>query len=380
MKLMNEFYLHYLWKMKRLPIHLMQLADGRSLSLLDFGSYNEFENGPDFKNGSILLDELTWFGSIEMHVNASDWYKHKHHTDPNYNNVILHVVYNADSEVLQNGRVIPTLELKNWIDKSHYKQYQFLQKNKSTIACESLFHSIPLEYWENMKNRAIINRLARKAAYIHKSQTDDLKSVFLQFVARAFGSNLNQQPFEQLLNSIDWETLNEFTLDEFVSRINFLSFSDESYLGIQWKTKGFRSVSNVPKRVEQFAVFLFNFEFEVEVFELNPKEIISKFETIFKQNGIYDKSLFINFLINAVTPFIFKSTLNELKARNDEDLAITLLKNLPPESNVFVKKWKNINVLSKSAFDSQAALEIYQQFCTRKQCLNCSVGIKILNP
>jgi hypothetical protein len=231
-----------------------------------------------------------------------------------------------------------------------------------------------------MKNRAIINRLARKAAYIHKSQTDDLKSVFLQFVARAFGSNLNQQPFEQLLNSIDWETLNEFTLDEFVSRINFLAFSDESYLGIQWKTKGFRSVSNVPKRVEQFAVFLFNFEFEVEVFELNPKEIISKFETIFKQNGIYDKSLFINFLLNAVTPFIFKSTLNELKARNDEDLAITLLKNLPPESNVFVKKWKNINVLSKSAFDSQAALEIYQQFCTRKQCLNCSVGIKILNP
>jgi hypothetical protein len=112
--------------MKRLPIHQMELIDGKKFNLLDFGSYNEFENGPDFKNGSIVLDELTWFGSIEMHVNASDWYKHKHHTDPNYNNVILHVVYNADSEVIQNGRILPTIELKNRIDKDHYRQYQFL--------------------------------------------------------------------------------------------------------------------------------------------------------------------------------------------------------------------------------------------------------------
>jgi len=377
---MNELYLHYLWKMKRLPIHQMELIDGKKFTLLDFGSYNEFENGPDFKDGSIVLDELTWFGSIELHVNASDWYKHKHQTDPNFNNVILHVVYNADCEVIQNGRVIPTLELKNWIDKSHFKQYQFLQKNKSSIPCESFFHSLPIEYWENMKNRAIINRLNRKAAYFYTSQKEDLKSVFLKFVARAFGSNSNQQPFEQLLNSIDWETLQEFSLDEFVSRLNFLAFSDESHLRIQWKTKGFRSVSNVPKRVEQFAVFLFNFEFDPEIFELKPKELISRFETIFKQNGIYDKSLFNNFLINAVAPFLYKLSINELIDGDHQDLAISLLKNLPTESNVFVKKWKNINVISKSAFDSQAALEIYQQFCTRKQCLNCSVGIKILNP
>ena len=377
---MNELYLHYLWKMKRLPIHQMELIDGKKFNLLDFGSYNEFENGPDFKNGSIVLDELTWFGSIEMHVNASDWYKHKHHTDPNYNNVILHVVYNADSEVIQNGRILPTIELKNRIDKDHYRQYQFLQKNKSTIPCESLFHSIPIEYWGNMKNRAIINRLDRKAAYFHKSQADNLKFVFLQFVARAFGSNINQQPFEQLLNSIEWETLQEFSLDEFVSRINFLAFSDESHLGIQWKTKGFRSSSNVPKRVEQFAVLLYNYEFEIESFELNPKEVITKFETIFKQNGIYDKSLFSNFIINAVVPFLFGLSTTEFKKINYKDQAISLLNILPPESNVFVKNWKNINVNSKSAFDSQAALEIYQQFCARKQCLNCTVGIKILNP
>lgn len=377
---MNELYLHYLWKLKRLPFHQMNLVDGREFSIKDFGSYNEFENGPDFKDGSIELDQLTWFGSIEMHVNASDWYKHKHHFDANYDNVILHVVYNADCEVIQNGRVLPTLELKDWIDTSHFKQYQFLQKNKAKIPCESHFHSIPNAYWENMKNRAIINRLTRKAAYFHVDSATNLSNVFLQFVARAFGSNTNQQPFEQLLNSIDWETLHEFSLDEFVSRMNFLAFSDESHLRIQWKTKGFRSSSNVPKRVEQFAVFIFNYEFDSNWFSLNPTELIRFFEHSFKQNGIYDKLLFSNFIINAVVPFLFGISTDVSSKINFQDQAISLLKMLPAETNVFVKNWKNIKVDSKSAFDSQAALEIYQQFCNRKQCLNCTVGIKILNP
>ncbi len=377
---MNEHYLHYLWKLKRLPIHQMKLIDGKKFDLLDFGSYNEFENGPDFKNGSIVLDELTWFGSIEMHVNASDWYKHKHHTDPNYNNVILHVVYNADSEVIQNGRIIPTLELKNWVDKSHYKQYQFLQKNKSTIPCKSLFHSVPISYWENMKNRAIINRLTRKAAYFHKNQVNTLEYVFLQFVARAFGSNVNQQPFEQLLNSINWRTLHEFTLDEFVSRINFLAFSDESHLSHQWKSKGFRSISNPPKRIGQLAVFIYNFDFKSDWLDLKPQDQIEYFKSFFKQNGIYDKSLFANFIINAVAPFLFGLSTTEFKNTSSQEQAISLLNILPSESNIFVKKWENINVYPKSALDSQASLEIYQQFCVNKQCLNCTIGIKILNP
>jgi len=365
--------------MKRLPIHRMRLVDGRKFSLLDFGSYNEFENGPDFKDGSLVLDELTWFGSIELHVKASDWYKHKHQFDANYNNVILHVVYEADGDVIQNGRTIPTLELKPWIEKDHYKQYQFLQKNKSSIPCESLFHTISIDYWENMKSRAIINRLNRKANYFPEEQTE-LKISFLNYVARSFGANLNQQPFEQLLNSVDWNTLHEFTIDEFVSRINFLAFSDESHLAIQWKTKGFHATSNVPKRVEQFAVFIYHFEFNEEILLASSTQLISTLESFFKQNGIFEKSLFTNFLVNAIVPFLYGQKQSEGDKLNFQDQAISLLKTLPPETNVFVKKWKNINVNIKSAYDSQASLEIYQQFCARKQCLNCTVGIKLLNP
>ena len=258
------------------------------------------------------------------------------------------------------------------LQKSKPINNRFLQKNKSSIPCESLLHSIPIEYWENMKNRAIINRLKRKANYFPQNDDKDQKNIFLHFVARAFGANINQQPFEQLLNSIDWNTLHDFSIDEFVSRINFLAFSDESHLGIQWKTKGFHATANVPKRVEQFAVFIYYFEFTEFDFEQEANLLIEKLAVFFKQNGIYEKSLFTNFLVNAVVPYLFG-----LEESNDQ--AISILKQLPAEVNVYVKKWKNMNVISKTAYDSQAALEIYQQFCTRKQCLNCTVGIKLLN-
>ena len=91
---MNEYYLHFIWKLKRLPLHQMKLVDGKVFRLLDAGAYNEFENGPDFQNGAIEFDNLKWFGAIEIHVNSSDWYLHKHHFDKRYDAVILHVVYN----------------------------------------------------------------------------------------------------------------------------------------------------------------------------------------------------------------------------------------------------------------------------------------------
>ena len=120
---MNEKYLHFLWKMKRLPFPKLSLFDKKEFTILDFGTHNEFESGPDFQDASILYDDLKLFGSIELHINASDWYKHKHHLDKAYNNVILHVVFNNDKEVVQNGRIIPTIELKTHVDPKHYAKF-----------------------------------------------------------------------------------------------------------------------------------------------------------------------------------------------------------------------------------------------------------------
>jgi hypothetical protein len=58
---------------------------------------------------------------------------------------------------------------------------------------------------------------------------------------------------------------------------------------------------------------------------------------------------------------------------------IEILTKLKSESNYIIEKWKLIGVNSKKAYDSQALLEIYNEFCQKKKCLNCVVGSKIIN-
>ena len=70
-----------------------------------------------------------------MHVRSSDWYRHKHHLDDNYNNVILHVVYINDKQVIQNGVRLPTLELKNHIDERHFQKYMRKQLKENIFPC-----------------------------------------------------------------------------------------------------------------------------------------------------------------------------------------------------------------------------------------------------
>ena len=55
------------------------------------GQYNSHQ-GPDFLQGKCRIDETTFVGHIELHIRASDWNRHLHQFDPNYENVILHVV------------------------------------------------------------------------------------------------------------------------------------------------------------------------------------------------------------------------------------------------------------------------------------------------
>jgi hypothetical protein len=58
-------------------------------------------------------------GNIEVHSRSSHWRSHGHYQTPKYNNIVLHVVWQLDSQtptLLQNGRTIPTICLGSFID------------------------------------------------------------------------------------------------------------------------------------------------------------------------------------------------------------------------------------------------------------------------
>lgn len=76
------------------------------------------DRGADFKDAVIATGKGRLKGDIEIHVKTSDWFMHRHHRDPAYNRVILHVVYRNDSGkaiVLENGAEVPTVALDNFV-------------------------------------------------------------------------------------------------------------------------------------------------------------------------------------------------------------------------------------------------------------------------
>jgi len=80
-----------------------------SIRIHSTGTWNLHQPGPDFLNAILEINGIIWHGSVEIHLNSSDWYKHRHHLDTNYTNVILHVVVNNDEPAFINGQKIPTL-------------------------------------------------------------------------------------------------------------------------------------------------------------------------------------------------------------------------------------------------------------------------------
>ena len=78
---MKEDYMHFLWRMRFLPSRNLLLTDGTEVEIIEFGEYNQNESGPDFFHAKCIINGVMWFGHIEFHLKASDWYRHNHHLD-----------------------------------------------------------------------------------------------------------------------------------------------------------------------------------------------------------------------------------------------------------------------------------------------------------
>ena len=126
LKGMQEDFLHYVWQYKEFEVLNLKTTLGEAIYIKAVGQHNH-DSGPDFFNSQLEINNQLWAGNVEIHVKSSDWYLHSHETDVIYENVILHVVWEHDVEVLRaNNTKIPTLEIKSFVNSSALKNYQRL--------------------------------------------------------------------------------------------------------------------------------------------------------------------------------------------------------------------------------------------------------------
>lgn len=93
-----------------------------------------------------------------------------------------------------------------------------------------------------------------------------------------------------------------------------------------------------------------------------------------KTLGNHMKTLII---INAILPLMFLYGRCQNKTELQE-WALLLLQQMAPEDNYIVRIWQELGVKSESALDTQALIQLKNQYCDRKRCLECSIGHHLL--
>lgn len=416
---MQEDFLHYIWKHKAFNTSLLQTTNGEQVNILQFGQHNR-NAGPDFFNAQIRIAEQLWAGNVEIHLKSSDWYVHHHEVDKAYDNVILHVVWQHDTEIFRNDNSeIQTLELKPYVDQSLISNYQNLMQSKSWINCEASFPNVDDFLLNNWLERLYIERLEQKSEVIQQlliGSSNDWEAVLFKLLLKNFGLKVNGESFFSLANSIDFALLRKVRnnntdleallfgqanlLNDDIQEPYFIELKQEyKYLKQKFKLDNqgvlplqfFRlRPPNFPTiRLSQFAnlyaseqhlfsriISLKTKDEFYKLFEVEVSDFWKAHYTFSKASRATKKVLtkaFVDLLIiNTILPIKFSYA----KAMGEciEDDLFDLIKDINSESNSIVSKFLELKLFEKNALESQALLQLKQNYCDKNKCLQCAIG------
>jgi len=420
---MNEDLLHYAWKYRLFDLENLKSGQGHQLAVIDPGSLNG-DSGPDFFESHIQIDDVVWVGNVEIHLRSSDWYRHNHDKDLAYNNVILHVVFENDRDViLSDGRLLPCLELK--IPHSFLNKYQSLMSSQLWIPCQMDISKLSRFFVNHWLDRMLLERMERKADEIRKMYHQNFNSweeTFYQLLARYFGMKVNADPFEQLARSVPLKILakqkNSLLQLEaiFFGQAGFLNdvnTDDKYYTSLRteyrflqskfklkaiekrrWKFMRLHPVNFPTVRIAQLASLVYHsqslFSKIIKVEELDGFYVLLQSKASlywdthyrFGEEGESKKKLLgkltIDILIiNAIVPILFVYG-KEIGSSIHVDRALSFLEKLKPEKNSIIKLWMKSGVVVKSAYQSQSLLHLKSEYCSNYRCLECELGNRVL--
>lgn len=421
----SEDFVQFVWKFNLFDSQDLVTTTGEKVQIIFPGEQN-LAGGPDFFKAKIVLDDTLWVGTVEIHLTSKDWYRHKHQLDNAYNNVVLHVVFEGQGEpvLLQNGRKVPSVIIKDRVYPQTLNTYNHLQNRKAKfIPCQGLISQTDAFMFQHLYQVLSIERLERKVQEIEKdlSHTQgDLDAAFLMSLFKHFGSPLNKLQFEILSRSFTLKQLSKNAhsvtqLESFLFGLaNLLHNQDEyakklanEFAYIQslyqldihcnpsaWQFAGNRP-SNFPTiRLAQLCALLFKIprpltvllekETLVEVYDILKIESSSYWNEHYsfgkkgkrRKNGL-SKSFINKLIINVLVPFLFfygQYTENEVL----KDRALDFLEQLAPEKNQITKGYRKLGFPLANALESQALIQLKNEYCKAKRCLDCRLAYHLL--
>lgn len=422
---MEEKLLQYIWKNRVFPLTDYHLVTGEKLEIVSVGEEN-LDSGPDFFNAKIKINNVLWIGSIEIHKKSSDWLKHRHSGDSAYDNVVLHVVYEHDVDVKNSkGEVLRVFELNTLINKSLESDYRRYIEKGCPIICEKSLADIDQFRLVTWLDRMVVNRLDRRTEDINRylEQTvNNKEQVFYELLAKAFGFKINALPMQMIAQSLPLSVIakqHDSCLQieaMFFGQAGLLEpdYNDEYPKMLQkeynflkrkynlsapctvatWKfakmyPSGFPTI-----RLSQLANLMCqSHNLFSEVMEANHvKELVDilsvkassywdthyQFDVVAKkQEKKLGKQAIYSLIINTILPFVYAYA-TWMEQVDKKNKVLELLESMPAEENTIVRKYQAIHSHVKNALHSQALIELYQNYCNKKNCLHCGIGIYLL--
>ncbi|CAM1333833.1 DUF2851 family protein [Tenacibaculum aestuariivivum] len=421
---MKEEFIHFLWQYKLFSTATLKSTTNEIIKIVKPGLYNK-NTGPDFLNAQLIINNQLWVGNVEIHVNSSDWYVHKHEGDKNYDAVILHVVWEHDSIIfMKNNQSLPTLQLKNIINAGILKNYQKLfSKQQCWIPCENQITTIDVFLINNWLERLYLERLERKSVFIKQllsNSSNDYEAVLFQLLAKNFGLKINGDAFLQVAKSFNFSVLRKVRFNEL--ELSALLFGQAGFFERDIENRYFNQLkkeynylrykfdllpisnnlfqffrmrpTNFPTiRIAQLvALFYKHDNLFSKLMQLNKLEDFYRlfsvevndfwkthytFETVSKKSSKKITKSFIDLLlINTIIPlkFVYEQSRGEV----NEEAVFRLIQQIKPEKNSIISKFLNIKVAVNNGFESQALLELKNNYCEKKRCLECAIGNSLL--
>jgi hypothetical protein len=350
-----------------------------------------------------MIGNLEWCGSVEIHVRSSDWNRHGHQNDPAYNRVILHVVWQKDQEVFRaDGTPVPTLELKSRVDHSIlFRSQSLLDSQQPFIPCASQASRVAEITKIAQIERATAQRLERKANEILQqlaTNQGDWDETSYQWLLRGFGFKTNQDAMQQLAQSIPLRWVRKLNNDQiqlqevFLHQAGLARYANTTYEIIRppevvqrqlsssiWRYSRMRPANFPHSRVKQVVQLLSQWQGDLTwLFQLQSVDNYQeKFSLTGADGQSIGKSSVESLIINTVVPLL---TAYGMFHREDhyQQHAWDCLRQLAAERNQLIRKYAMLNFPMESALDTQGLIELHQSFCTKKQCLKCSIGSEVM--
>ncbi|WP_158975839.1 DUF2851 family protein [Cellulophaga sp. L1A9] len=422
---MREDFLHFIWKHKKIPLTNLISTNNEAIEIVQVGTHNHLA-GPDFFNAQIRIGTQLWAGNVEIHIKASDWYVHNHELDANYDNVILHVVWEDDSNIFRkDNEPIPTLALKPYLSKDLVLSYEklFSKSGKNFINCEKQIDDLDTFIFKNWLERLYFERLEEKSVPILKLLQDsnnNWEEVLFVMLLKNFGLKINGDAFLSLAQSIDFSTVRKIgantlqlesllfghagLLEENSSDIYFNELKKEyDYVKHKFQCRepsvlkpAFFKLRppNFPTiRLSQFSNLYANqhnlFSKLIDATSIEEMYTILGVDasaywdvhyTFGKESKKSKKRLTKKFMdlliINTVLPLKFCHAHHH--GKSIDEVVVHVISGIKKEENTIIHKFDALKMRVSNAMESQSLLQLYNEYCSKNKCLQCVIGNSLL--